>query len=85
MASRTEELPILVESSRNIIILDVPRACSLLELIEDIHEKKFRPGCAFYEFTHEYEDIGPEKQVILMRKVSVKASSTKQEYLAAAI
>ena len=85
MASTTEELPIPVESSRNIIILDVPRACSLLELIEDIHGRKFRPGCVFYEFTHEHEDIGPEKEVILMRKVSVKASSTKQEYVAAAI
>lgn len=62
-------LPVAVDTSRNINKLTVPRACSLIELIEDMHNLKFRPGCAFYEFTHKHEDIGPEKEVILMRKV----------------
>lgn len=72
MASTTEQLPIPVKSSRNIIKINVPRACSLLELIEDIYDKKFRPGCVFFEFTHKKEDIDPKKEVILMRKVGIK-------------
>lgn len=59
-----------VDTSRNLITLQVSDACSLIELIEDIYHLEFRPGCAFCEFTHKHEDIGPKKEIILMDKVS---------------
>ena len=66
----SEDNPVLVDPSRKFKQLQVFKACSLIELIEDKYHLEFRPGCAFYEFTHKHEDIGPNKEVILMDKVS---------------
>ena len=58
-----------IDSSRTIVKLSVSQDCSLVVLIEKIHKRKYRPGCAFFEFTHESEDIRKGKEVILMSKV----------------
>lgn len=46
------------------------RASELKSFIE--HDKKlvFRAGCVYFEFTHDVEDIDPDKEVIVMNKVS---------------
>lgn len=53
-------------------IFDVKKPCKLKlrKFIEKTHGKRFEPGCAFFEFTNATEDIGIEKEVILMEKVS---------------
>ena len=66
----TEPEPMKKERSATIEELNVPRDCSLLELIEDVHNKKYRPGCAFFELTgEECENINWGKEVILMTEV----------------
>lgn len=65
-----ELIPLPPDRERNIRILHVTKDCSLSELIEDIYNLKFRPGCAFFEFAHKREDISEGKEVILMSKVS---------------
>jgi hypothetical protein len=53
------------------LILDVRKPCNLklYKFIEKTHGKRYEPGCAFFEFTSGAEDIGIEKEVILMEKV----------------
>jgi hypothetical protein len=50
-------------------ILDVKKRRKLYKFIKKTHGKRYEPGCAFFEFTSATEDIGIEKQVILMEKV----------------
>ena len=61
-------MPDPVDPSRDIEKIYVPKVCSLIELIEE-KGLKFRSGCAFFEFTHKQEDIGSDKEVILMSMV----------------
>ena len=53
------------------LILDVEEPCELklYNFIEETHSKRYEPGCAFFEFTSATEDIGIEKEVILMKRV----------------
>lgn len=55
-----------VDPKREIEKLAVKVDCSLIELIEETHKRKFRPGCAFFEFTHQQEDISEDKEIIIM-------------------
>ena len=49
-------------------ILDVNKDCELREFIER-SDRHFKSGCAFYQFTHEIEDISDDKEIVLMKKV----------------
>ena len=51
------------------LILDVKKPCKLYKFISKTHGKGYEPGCAFFEFTSATEDIGIEKEVILIEKV----------------
>lgn len=50
--------------------LKVKQECQLNDLVENEYGLTYERGCAFYEFSHESEDINNDKEVILMHKVS---------------
>lgn len=43
--------------------------CELCEFIERHKKLTYKPGCAFYEFKNDKEDISERKEVLLMDKV----------------
>ena len=49
--------------------LNVKKESQLDELIEDEYHLPYVRGCAFYEFSHDTEDVSKEKEVIVMSKV----------------
>ena len=65
---QTELVPVHSERFQK---LDVKIDCSLIDLIEVTYKRKYKPNCAFFEFTHDSEDISEDKEVILMKKVSI--------------
>ena len=65
---QTELVPVHSERFEK---LDVKIDCSLIDLIEVTYKRKYKPNCAFFEFTHDSEDISEDKEVILMNKVSI--------------
>ena len=44
--------------------------CQLQEFIESYSKLTYKPGCTFYEFKNDKEDISERKEVLLMDKVS---------------
>ena len=52
-------------------ILKVEEDCELREFVETKCGLVFKRGCAFFEFTHEIEDIPETKEVVLMKKVTL--------------
>ena len=50
-------------------ILKVEEDCELREFVETKCGRIFKRRCAFFEFTHEVEDIPETKEVVLMKKV----------------
>ena len=49
--------------------LSVKRPCPLIDFIEEDCRLLFEEECAFCEFSNDIEDIGDDKEVILMDKV----------------
>ena len=49
-------------------VLDVNEDCELREFVEK-SGRPFKRGCAFYEFTHDIEDISDGREIVLMKKV----------------
>ena len=52
-------------------ILKVEEDCELREFVETKCGRVFKRGCAFFEFTHEIEDIPGTKGVVLLKKVTL--------------
>ena len=52
-------------------VLKVEEDCELREFVEIKCGRVFKRGCAFFEFTHEIEDIPETKEVVLMKKVTL--------------
>ena len=66
----TDHLEAVNLSERWITEYEVKQSCSLKEFIET-KELIYRRGLAFYEFTHEKENISAKKKFILMNKVCI--------------
>jgi hypothetical protein len=45
--------------------------CELREFVERHHRLTYKPGCAFFEFMSDKEDINERKEVLFMDKVSL--------------
>ena len=48
---------------------EVTEDCELREFIESNCRLTFKPGCAFFEFMNDKEDINERKEVLLMDQV----------------
>lgn len=55
--------------------------CELRGFIENHCKLTYKPGCAFFEFKNDKEDISERKEVLVMDKVFLKFSENSTEVI----
>ena len=64
-----EQLKLKLITDRKLEVYPVEQNCELREFVTELLNIKFRKGHAFYELTHEKEDVSEDKELIILYKV----------------